>query len=258
MAETAIYGRLKKYEEKMYEITHPRKFSALGKIKNNYVENCLNFAFDMAFGEGEHRDHRSGGDKKRKAGEIFANTLQGKLAEYGMYQFLLDNNIGAKEPDLSVEGFGKWDSFDLECNGRFIAVKSTKFYGNLLLLETADWNSEGNYIPNLEKGGEVYDSFVLLRIKPSCEDIMKSNRMLYSDSIEKTKVFALFSDIIWEYDMAGFIIHADLKRLISKNYILPKGAILNGKTIMDAENYYVQANDMRKEKEFVKRMLTYK
>lgn len=255
--KNAIYGRLKKYEKLRYRITHPKNFEPIEAIQTGYVYKCLEFSYDMAFGNGEHRNYRSGGNKKRRSGEIFANVFQGKLAEYGMYQFLLKNGMDSREPDLSVMGLGKWDAFDLECNGRLIAVKSTKYYGQLLLLETADWDSEGHYIPNMGKEGEMYDSIVLMRIKPSSEIIMKTNRMLYIDDIEKTKLLKMFSNYTWEYDIAGFIINADLKRLIDKGYILPKEAILNDNTMMDAENYYVQANDMRRDTEFVKRMLTY-
>ena len=94
----------------------------------------------FAYGESKHRECRSGGNKKRKNGEIFANTFQGKLAEFALYQIFEQNNINVEYPDLEVYDRGVWDIYDLKVNDNLIAVKSTKAYGNLLLLETKDWN----------------------------------------------------------------------------------------------------------------------
>jgi hypothetical protein len=45
-----------------------------------------------------------------------------------------------------------------------ISIKATKHFGQLLLLETKDWNNNGQYIPNLslEKQSQ-YDYFILVR-----------------------------------------------------------------------------------------------
>lgn len=241
-----------------YVITHGRPFSNGNYLKIDYVSKCVDFAYRMSFGDGEHRSHRTGGTHNRRAGEIFANTFQGKIAEFAMYQFLRDNNMTASEPDMSIAKLGEWDSFDLECYGQRIAVKSTKFYGQLLLLETQDWNEEGFYIPNLESGNAQYDEFVLIRISPSVEDVLKAQRLLYLDFIERKRIDEMIFSEEWRYDIAGYITHGDLKRLIEVQYILPKGATLNNKTKMDAENYYVQAGDMRDKSDFIKRMNYYK
>jgi hypothetical protein len=49
----------------------------------------------------------------------------------------------------------------------------------------------------------------------------------------------------WEYDIPGYITNADLKSVIKNGLLIPKGALLNGVVKMDAENYYVQAGDLR-------------
>ena len=36
-----------------------------------------------------------------------------------------------------------------------------------------------------------------------------------------------------------------LKQIIKDKHIIPQGALLNGSTPMDAENYYIQTGDMR-------------
>lgn len=94
----------------------------------------------MSFGgNGEHRNHRTGGTHQRKKGEIFANAFQGKLAECAIYnQFY--NELDITEPDFETYGLGEWDDADFYINDFKISIKSTKSFGNLLLLETRDWN----------------------------------------------------------------------------------------------------------------------
>ena len=62
-----------------------------------------------------------------------------------------------------------------------INIKSTKYYGDLLLLERADWNHEGRYIPNLDRENVIYDFFVLVRIKPDIVKKLKEKRLYFSD-----------------------------------------------------------------------------
>ena len=49
----------------------------------------------------------------------------------------------------------------------------------------------------------------------------------------------------WEYDIPGYITNADLVHVISNGLKIPKGALLNHSVKMDAENFYVQAGDLR-------------
>lgn len=249
-----INGRLEKIDENEYRINHKRMFEKDGIVSASDMETCFDFAYDMSFGEGEHRNHRSGGQKKRRAGEIFVDTFQGKLAEFAIYRYLQNAGIETTEPDLNVEGYGKWDSFDLEYRNIHMAVKSTKYYGQLLLLETKDWNKQGEYIPNLSNGISRYDYLILMRIKPDLSNALKEKRLLYSDKIERNTLHEIVESYAWEYNIAGYINSKDLIRLIDKKYILPQGALLNGETKMDAENYYVQAGDMRAGKDIVKKL----
>jgi hypothetical protein len=48
----------------------------------------------------------------------------------------------------------------------------------------------------------------------------------------------------WEFDATGFITKDILMQLITNGFILPQGSLLNGKTKMDADNYYCQAGDL--------------
>jgi hypothetical protein len=253
-----INGRLIEYSKNMYRINHHRKFEKLGQISEVDKKVCFDFAYEMVFGEGKHRRNRSGGKKIRKSGEVFIDTFQGKIAEYAMYRYFLENGIITSEPDITVEGYGVWDSFDLEYGDMHIAIKSTKFYGNLLLLETKDWNAKGEYIPNSDCGTSKYDIFILIRLSPDGEEEMRKRMIIYSNLIDRNILEDTILNKIWEYDIAGFITNADLVRLINKKYVLPKGSLLNGRIPMDAENYYVQAGDMRPNQLLVNRLIKYK
>ena len=199
----------------------------------------------MTFGrEGAHRDHRSGGTHSRRNGEIFANTFQGKLAECAVSNLFhgLGYNVS---PDFSTYDLGKWDSVDLSVAGYEISIKSTKSFGQLLLLETKDWDENGTYIPNRESGNGNYDIIIFVRLDPSCEDILRDIHLLKQDSANYDSLKNIILGHRWSYNCVGYITRADLQYIIENGYIIPKNAMLNGRVRMDADNYYVQAGDMR-------------
>ena len=230
----------------VYTINRKKTFYALGTFKDTTVERVFQFACDMTFSDkGEHRDHRSGGFHKRKKGEIFANTFQGKLAECAVYNQLF-GKVEISEPDFETYGLGRWDSADFLINGHKVSIKSTKAFGNLLLLETRDWDSEGRYLPN----NEAYDFTFLVRMKPYCEDVLRQARMLYSDFVDLNELRNIICSKNWEYDIPGFVALEELQHIIRNQFIIPQGAMLNGKTRIDAENYYVQSGDMHNLSEF--------
>lgn len=234
----------KKLEEKEnnYFITSSREYKKISSFKKETVEKAFNFAYDMTFGKtGEHRDHRSGGSVKRKNGEIFINTFQGKLAELAVYNICFKNKIEISAPDFDVYGLGKWDDSDFKYKSKEISVKSTAFFGNLILLETKDWNINAEYLPN----NKVYDFHILVRLNPDGKKLMTSNKLMYSNEIDKEKLQDIIVNEDWNFDIPGYISSKDLKEIIKNKYILPKSALLNGRTAMDAENYYVQAGDLK-------------
>lgn len=224
-----------------FYITQKKRFNASGPIQKEIVEDCFNFAYDMTFGgEGRHRDHRTGGGHNRKNGEIFINAFQGKLAEFCVYSELDQLGINCSEPSLETWGLGQWDDTDLTINDLLINIKSTKFFGNLLLLEAQDWDENGNYLPDNKK----YDFFMAVRIKPSGENLMKNNRVFYSENIETEKLEKIiFYASNWFYDIPGFITNEELIYAVRNDFVIPQGALLNGKIPMDAENYYIQFGD---------------
>ena len=235
-------------EGNSYITTRKVAFKKVRDLKAETIDKVFDFAYTMAFDE-KHRKTRSGGRTKRKNGEVFANTFQGKLAECAAVNFFYkyDDNI---EIDFDTYDLGIWDKVDLTVRKKEVAIKSTKRFGQLLLLETKDWNHSGQYIPNLGTPNNTYDYIVMVRIDPSCEDLMKKNRLLYKDEIEQSVLKNLVVHQNWSYDYVVYITNGDLRQIISYKHIIPQGALLNGSTPMDAENYYVQAGDMRKLADF--------
>lgn len=232
-------------------ITHKKAFDKVGRFKQSTILSVFNFAYNMTFGKkGEHRNHRSGGSHERRLGEIFADTFQGKLSEYAIYN-LLYKNYSLAEPDLSEWKLGEWDNSDLIVNSKIIAVKSTKSFGNLLLLETKDWDEEGNYIPNIQKNNSLIDFFVMVRMNPFATDLLKQNSCLYSDDVNKEKLKGIIASIDWDYDLPGYVSAQEIIQVIRDKQIIHKGDLLNGKMPMDATNYYVQAGDMNSIDSFV-------
>ncbi|MGG5461190.1 hypothetical protein [Clostridium sp. B9] len=234
-----------------YTVTKKVPFDGIEFNKSTYVKEAFDFAYDMSFGgKGRHRDHRSGGQENRKNGQIFVNTFQGKLAELGFYNTFINNGFDISYPDLETYDLGSWDSADFEVkkdNKTFLfSIKSTKSYGNLMLLETKDFNILGEYIPNKEKGKCKYDIFALVRIKPDAESILKSHKQLYCDTIDKKDLENMILNEKWKYDLPGYIKNEDLVKSIKSRKIIPQNSLLNTKTKMDAENYYIETGTMRK------------
>ena len=245
------FNKLREEGNNKYRCYRRTPFKRLLKIKQKYINKAFEFAYDMAYGDGYHRRNRSGGQHQRKDTEIFANTLQGKISEFGFYQYFKDEYEISK-PDLSIDPKGIWDDADIIINNSIIAIKSTKYKNDLLLLETKDWSEKGEYIPNSNsEGHSKYDYIFLTRVKPSVEKNLKSKRLLYSnkDNINKENLIFL-KKLNWEFDIPGYIKREDLINIIKKDFILPQNSILNfhkghGGTNMDAENYYIQSKDLR-------------
>jgi len=206
--------------ENSYSIVKKKSFIKIGTISKDNVKKAEEFSHRMTYGkEGEHRNHRTGGSYRRSPQQIYENTLHGKLSEFALYEFFVSNDLEMGFPDLDAYPLGKWDAFDFNVKSKKLNVKSTKHFGNLLLLEFGDWNKDAEYIPNIDKHNHIYDYFILIRLRISPDDVI--------------------------YDIPGYITKEDLIFIINNNYILPKNSLLNGSVKMDAENYYVQSGDMR-------------
>lgn len=215
------------------------------QVPASLLAEVKKFAHEMCFGQGHHRQHRTGGQMNRKAGEQFCNTFQGKLAEVALRSFLIRKGLDCGEPDFDVYGEGVWDESDLTVNGKTLSVKSAAFFSNLLLLESRDYDSCGNYLPNLNIGATAsHDYYILVRIKPDIKAIFREERLMYSNEISFEKIESIIDSRLWYYDIAGWISHEEFVSVIRNRNIIPQNALLNGKIRMDAENYYIQSGDM--------------
>jgi hypothetical protein len=86
-----------------------------------------------------------------------------------------------------------------------------------------------------------------VRINPDTEEVLRKFRQNKNEKLDVTlaDLRSLIMALEWEYDIPGYITNADLVSVISNNLLIPKGALLNNAVKMDAENYYVQAGDLR-------------
>ena len=163
-----------------YHINKKKPFIQ-NSIEIDTITKCFDFACNMVFGDGYHRNHRSGGEHTRKKGELFANTFQGKIAEFVTYNQLIKFGLTELElPDVGVYGKGIWDDSDLIYKGKKINIKSSAFFSNLLLLEKKDWSDNGEYIPNITtSSSENYDFFLMVRVKPDIKNLLQKEKYFY-------------------------------------------------------------------------------
>jgi hypothetical protein len=241
-----------------YHVTCKSRFEPLWGASSEDVGKVLDFAWAMNFdGDGAHRPNRSGGDKKRTLCEMFADDFQGKLAELSFYWLLLSHGVSCSSPDMGVYPRWKWDSGDINANSKDINIKSVKWFSNLMLLETENWDAECRYIPDLNLGKKAsYDWFVLLRISPAVIELMKSNGWTSDTPPDKAKLFGKFLEQKWKMDVGGAVPSSRVEEAIATKAILPKGAMLNGSILMDAENYYIQSGKMGDFENFLKAIKT--
>lgn len=239
-------------------ISQRRQFNSDFYISKYNYERCYNFALEMATNNW-HRPERPDGIITRTPNQIFADTFTGKLGECAVDQFLHFSNINREELDFETYERGRWDTFDLVAKTKSdsrvtLNIKTTKSKGNLLLLETKDWDSKGFYKPNKING--VYNFIVFARVDFDLSMLMKEKKILLNESISSDKILRELIQKSGEkilYDIVGFITHSDLIQIIADEYIMPQGSFLgyNG-TLMDAENFYVQSGDMRMSWELIK------
>ncbi|MFS0655105.1 hypothetical protein [Bacillus sp. 179-C3.3 HS] len=242
----------------VYSFTNTKAYSPISTLSKEVIEGVFEFAYGMSFeGQGHHRNHRTGGIDRRRNGQKFADTFQGKLAEFALRNYFITNNLEVAEPDTEMYEEGVWDTSDFEYKDIKIAVKSTKSFGQLMLLESEDWNDKGLYIPNLGTGNELFDYFILLRIHPFTQSILSTNRCLLNDTIDKDNLKEIIMQQEYSYDIPGYISHNNLVQIIENDYFIPQGAFLNridDRNKMDADNYYFQAGFMHPTDRLINRL----
>lgn len=229
------------------------RYNRIGAFSNEEVDSIFDFAYRMTFGgEGEHRGRRTGGTANRTNGQKFANTFQGKLGELAVNKELSRLGLNPSQPDYTVGGLGFWDHFDMIVNNRQVSIKSIKYFSQLLLLETGDWDESGRYLHGMNANRNIipvqYDFVFLSRINPSSEDTLSHHHLLYSDRVNRNDLSDIILSNEWGYDIPGFITCDELIYVIQHRHIIPAHSMFspNGRryTEIEAENYYVRAADM--------------
>ena len=77
----------------------------------------------------------------------------------------------------------KYRYFSVDCE--FSGLDHTKY--DLISIGILEVKYEnGEYIPGKEDNNSSYNYVVMIRLKPSCEDLLKRNKLLYSSYAQKT------------------------------------------------------------------------
>lgn len=203
-------------------------FSPNVLLSKSDISNCVNFANQMAYGKWYHNPNAFMWDYHRNNKEIFINALQWKLAEVAFYNFYHNKkpDLELTEPDFSVWWEGKREDTDIEINGKKISIKSTKHFGNLLLLECDRYTDTGLYKEPANWWEPVkHDLIYLVRIKW----IDSADPHYY----ENTDIQA---EITW------YITHENFLEIIKSKQYIKKGSVLWIPLIVD--NYYICTKDL--------------
>ena len=217
-------------------------------------DKVFGFAYAMAFEDGYIRGHRSGGSAIRNSMQRFANTFQGKLAEFCVVRHLKNWGVNADDPDIGVYGQGVSDSgYDVLANGNKGSIKSAAYFSNLLLLETKDYDHEATYLPTGVKNRFI----IFARVKPKIERILRDFRLYQNGVADRQELYNTLAKALWLVDCPGFVTIETFKQIIRDKMIIPRGSCLNTSCIMDADNYYLHCGDMQpfSEAQFVKALL---
>lgn len=206
------------------------KFNPEIKLKPESILKCLEFATEMAHGNGHHKAQSFGGKiYSRNSSEIFLNTFQGKIAELAVFNQLYNLDLKPdKLPEFEVWGKGKWEDCDFTLKNETVrcSVKSTKDFGNLLLLEKEKYNEKGEFLETENLKPQKYDFTFLVRVS----GIKDCNPKSYLN----------FNSI--ETEVVGFLSHQKFLEVISENQVIKKGTLLGIPLIVD--NYYILAKDL--------------
>ena len=218
-------------------------FKPLRGVSYSDFKRVFMFAYAMVLGNGHHRNMRTGGSFTRNKETTFTNVLEGKLGEVSIYREFLKNGINIGYPDLSVMGFDSWDKADINFRNIKMSVKTSKSYARMMLLDKRDYlvTKDGKkvfYRPD----EEIVDVFLFTRIKSNIINVLKTMRNISTDDYY---IRSFYKKAIIRFDNPCYVNNKDVLNMIKHKMILPQGVMLNGKTIVDADNYYIFINDMK-------------
>lgn len=125
-------------------------------IDGKMIEKCWQFSKAGAVTQRPVEYGRKNG-RSRAPAEIARDNMIGKLGEAAVQKFLQMHGIDVKL-DFDVYPRGRWDDYDIRCNGWTFDVKTTKRGGRNLLIEWSklQFRADARQIPNY---------FVMTRLK---------------------------------------------------------------------------------------------
>lgn len=213
-------------------------------ITNDQLQKVYDFAKRM-YDEGYLRPIREGGTKNRNQLVILKNNIEGKIAEFGVFNWINDKLI-KNNPDLSCDSPSDWvgnkNSYDCGYDlflkkGNFelpLEVKSSSLFAKSLLLEEKRWslNDSLEVINNDHK--EIKAPFAFISVKVDMNWI--ENNMLDGFKINNKFVVQdspkIFINGVLESKILKKCIE-EKTNLFQKNDIIPTSK----STKLDAPNY---------------------
>ncbi|MFY2253204.1 hypothetical protein ACOSZH_25235 [Priestia megaterium] len=129
------------------------------------IRLCFEFAQNM---RGRQRPNFQNGTERNEL-DIFINTLQGKLGEIAVYNYIqqrMPTSIINGQLDFNIMNRGQWDNYDLQINNKVLNIKSVKHFSEVLLIECSRFDQFGNYAYLNHDGTPIRnDYYVLVRIE---------------------------------------------------------------------------------------------
>lgn len=205
-------------------------------ISKEDIEKCFSFALSMALGEKHNTDSFASNNLQfqRGKGTVFRDAFQGKIAEVAFYNYY-SHKHKMDSPDFSEWERGKWEDTDFvivnEKKQFSISIKSTKRYGNLLMLEKNRYDENGYYLEGINNSPVKHDLIFLIRV----DGISSIKAQTYLDN--------KFKNISAE--VTGYIEHNDFVKAINNNKLIEAGTYINGCEELKVDNYYFCAKELK-------------
>lgn len=203
---------------------------------NDRIEDLFNFSYNQAI-KLNQKQNWNNSSHYRTSEEMLLDTIEGKMGEEAIYKCA--NEKWGKIYDISPVDYNIYDGQE---NGdkldfifihrktgkeKIVAVRTVKFFSNLLLMETS-------------KTWDHCDAIFLCRIKPLIDDILKGVPICEKESIKQVLLKTDF-----KIEIVGYLDKQTFVKEVKDKMILRQGSKIFGTTIMETENYYVPACSLK-------------
>ncbi len=227
-----------------YFVNSPKLFENK-EIPRDLIIEAYYYAYDQIFEEGFHIrfPEVNAGDFCKNS--LFCNMFKIKLAESLIYSALVKSNRTPEMIDIKLKNRGLLEFCDLMCEGQHIKIRTSDQHEDVYLLERSKWNEKGYFIPHLqEKCKGLYDYFLMVRFSNELSNYLNQFRTKDRHIISERFLSEIQKQKRIKYDIPGFFRQEELKRIIEDEYVLPKDSVVNSKTLIDSDKYYIQTGNM--------------